>query len=104
MTSTDGEEGIDVFGIFDKDRDPPADERLNERFHQLPVTCIENILLDHEAIYKALSESLVGPRGLEEKDIESEDDMENLMIKILSDPMFFRLEMNKRLNEELYIL
>lgn len=91
--------GVDVYGIVDRDRDLSLDARIDDNFHQLSCTCIENLLLDKEAVYEALKKPIVGPSKLEDVGVYDSSDIEVGIEYIISRPSFIRHEVRKRWND-----
>jgi hypothetical protein len=91
--------GKEVFGIIDRDRNLGLSGSLSDRIHVLPATCVENLLLNSEAIFSYLTVE-VGANKLSEKGYDSDSDIDNLIDDIVSDPEFIRKEVWKRFNED----
>lgn len=94
--------GIFLFAIVDRDRDLNVDSSYSDFVHQLSVTCIENYLLDLEALYKALV-MLAGETQLKEQEVSGQNDIANLLEEIVDSDTFQHQEMKTRLNERLRI-
>jgi hypothetical protein len=92
--------GFVIYGVLDGHH-----REVKRRFdviHVWPVACIENLLLDDEAIYEALK-ALIGPIALENKGIKSKEDIQRLICEIVKDPSLHEKECEKRLSEELHV-
>ena len=91
--------GFKIFAILDKDTGAPIVR--SDFCVAWPRACIENfLLLDSEAIYKAL-QILVKDKKLKEKGIESEDDVTKLISEIIKDQSSIDQEIRKRIQEML---
>ena len=94
--------GIYLFAIVDRDRDIDIDDRYSDFVHQLSVTCIENHLLDTDALFEAL-ETLVSEEELEARGLSAPSDIESLIADIVETDKFREQEIKTRLNEQLRI-
>ncbi|AUX08933.1 hypothetical protein AArcSl_1302 [Halalkaliarchaeum desulfuricum] len=92
--------GVYIFAIVDRDRDFSIEEKYSQFIHPIPVTCIENFLLDSGAIYDAL-DVLAGDELLKENGCNSPEDIQDLLGKIITRESYKQREIRKRLNEEL---
>jgi len=89
---------IDVFGIVDRDRE--TDNQSSGPFYTLSRTCIENFLLNPEALYNSIT-TLAGDSVIARQSIEHPDDIATLIENIIESEEFKQREMKKRLNEKL---
>lgn len=92
--------GIFIFALVDRDRDINIQDEYEEFVFQLPTTCMENFLIDPEALYKSL-ETLVGETDLHSMGYEESEDIERLIDETLESDSFKKKEIETRLNEEL---
>lgn len=95
-------EGIFLFAILDRDRDLNVESGYEDFVHQLSVTCIENHLLDDEALFEAVT-TLVEESVLDEREIADPADIENELNEIVTSSRFREEEIKTRLNENLRI-
>lgn len=89
---------IDVFGIVDRDR-----ENIGQNAtpcYTLPKTCIENFLLNEDALYESIA-VLAGNSAISQRGIENSDDIRDLIVNIINSQQFRAEEVKKRLNENL---
>ncbi len=97
--------GLKIFGILDKDREnilaTKSQETRNSLF-TLPVTCMENLLLDSSILYESVN-VLAGNSKLIQLGITSSSDIDQLKNTIINEQEFFREELKVRINEELTI-
>jgi len=93
------DKGIGLYGLVDRDRDLNLENDLNDNVQSLPATCMENLLLNPDAIYQSLRDSQIGITGLEERNIDDTDDIENIIDDISTSEDFKREEVSKRWNE-----
>jgi len=94
--------GFRIFAILDRDRkkESEACDDLGIIFYW-PVACIENLLLlDNEAIYRAL-EVVAGANVLTSKGISGPEQIEKLIDEILVDPELVVEEIKKRFGDEI---
>lgn len=94
---------IHIFGILDKDREDKIKSKsvkLQASLFTLPVTCMENLLLNSEYIFEALKIS-AGNEKLTSANILTPSDINNLKEKIIQESSFLNEELHIRLNEEL---
>jgi len=95
--------GFRMFAILDKDREEFKDLDKLGIIYLLPVTCMENLLLnDVEAIYEALKVQS-GYGKLKERGINSAQDLEKLISKILHDPDLISEEIKRRIGAQIEI-
>jgi len=94
--------GIFLFAVLDGDRDLDIDSQYTDFVHQLSVTCIENHLLDAEALYKAL-EMTTGESRLNQEGITNPDDVQAYIAELVESDSFQEKEIKTRLNERLRI-
>lgn len=96
---------IHIFGILDGDREDivkTKSQEVRKSVFTLPVTCLENYLLDSEAIFESLK-ILVGHEKLSKMGITSEKDIDVLISDIIKKPDYLTDELKKRINENLTI-
>lgn len=93
------EKEVDVFGLVDRDRDLDLNDNVVSRIQSLPATCMENLLLEPEAVYLSLRESLIGVSTLELLEIEGSDDIEDIKNEIINTDDFKQKEVSTRWNE-----
>jgi hypothetical protein len=89
--------GFKIFAIVDKDVGFPE---TDSAFLTWPVHCIENFLLNPEAIYEALK-IIVGNTLLEERGIKSKEDVEKIIDEVIKDPETIELELKERVRDRL---
>lgn len=89
--------GINIYAIVDRDRDMSSNQSISERIHVLPVTMVENLILDPNALYKAISEAL--GEKIEEKGYNTQYDIDQLLNEIVTDEEFIMRESQQRWNE-----
>ena len=95
--------GFKIFAIVDKDKEPVLDrvpDRVRDFCFVLPRRCIENFLLDSEAIYEALK-VLKGEVTLQNEGIKSQRDIENLIDDIIKAPETTEEEIKNRIKTQL---
>lgn len=93
------EKGVDVFGLVDRDRELELDGDVVSRIQSLPATCIENLLLEPEAVYLSLRDSLIGISSLELAEIRGAADVEDIKNDIVNTDDFRQKEVSTRWNE-----
>jgi predicted ATP-binding protein involved in virulence len=93
------DQGIGLYGLVDRDRDLNLENDLNDNVQSLPATCMENLLLNSDAIYQSLGDSQIGITGLEERNIEGSEGIEEIIDGIIESDDFKRAEVSKRWNE-----
>ena len=91
--------GFKIFAIVDKDKEPVPD-RVRDFCFVLPRRCIENFLLDSEAIYEALK-VLKGEVTLQNEGIRSQRDIENLIDDMIKAPETIEEEIKDRIKTQL---
>ncbi|RJT04751.1 AAA family ATPase [Halococcus sp. IIIV-5B] len=89
---------IDVFGIIDKDREDISEN--SGPFYTLPRTCIENFLLDPTVLSDTLS-TLVSYDILERQEVQTPDEVADLLEEIIHRDDFKSKEITTRLNENM---
>lgn len=97
--------GLKIFGILDKDRENTLSSKSQETQNSLltlPVTCMENLLLDSSILYESVN-VLAGNSKLIQLGITSSSDIDQLKNTIINEQEFFREELKVRINEELTI-
>jgi hypothetical protein len=95
--------GFKIFAILDRDREEVKDLDKIGIVYLLPVTCMENLLLnDIEAIYEALKIQ-AGYEKLKEKGINSAQDLEKLIRKMLHDPELISKKIKRRIGTQIEI-
>lgn len=97
--------GLKIFGILDKDRENTLSSKSQETQNSLltlPVTCMENLLLDSTILYESVN-VLAGNSKLIQLGITSSSDIDQLKNTIINEQEFFREELKVRINEELTI-
>ena len=97
--------GIRIYGILDQDRETAVKSQsveIRKSIFTLPVTCMENYLLDSESIYESLK-VLVGSEKLETMNIKSLNDIDQLKNTIINEPAYTTEDLKKRINESLTI-
>ena len=90
--------GIDVFSIVDSDRNDVDDP--SGPFYPLPRTCLENFLLGPDVLYDGLS-TLVPYETLRSEDIQSSDDVDDLISNLIEQESFRTREIKTRLSENM---
>lgn len=94
--------GIYLFAIVDRDRDIDIDDQYRDFVHQLSVTCIENHLLDSDALFEALT-TLASETELETAGLSDPSDVDSLIADIVDTDEFREQEIKTRLNEQLRV-
>jgi len=89
--------GFKVFAIVDKDKEPA---RASDFCFVLPRACIENFLLDPEAIYEALK-VIKGEIELQIRGIKSQKEIESLIEEIIKTPEFIEEEIKEKIKIQL---
>lgn len=92
------ESGIQLYAIVDGDRDPT--EISSTYIYSLPVSEIENILLQPEALFQTV-QTLASEEKLRRLNIESERDIENILNNIISRDNIINEEIRLHINETL---
>jgi hypothetical protein len=92
--------GIFIFALVDRDRNIKIDDSYEDFVSQLSVTCIENHLLDADALFEALNLLAVEER-LAEEDVTSPGDIDDLLSDIVDSKKFRQTEIKTRLHEKL---
>jgi len=90
--------GVNLYAIIDRDRDLELDKGVSNNIHALPVTSIENLILKPDVIFETVEE-LLG-RRLQSMGYESSKDIENLLVRIITDDRFIQKEAQTRWNEK----
>jgi len=90
--------GVNLYAVVDRDRDLNLDRDVSDNIHTLPVTSIENIVLNPKAIFKTVEEML--GRGLPDFPYDNPEDIESLLEDIVIDQEFINAESQTRWNEQ----
>ena len=91
--------GFKIFAIVDRDRELIKSSKFCFVWSR---TCIENFLLDFEAIYEALR-VIKGDVELQNRGIMSQDDIKALIEEIIRDPKFIDEEIKEKIKNQLKI-
>lgn len=94
--------GVEVYAIVDRDRDWKLSDNVEDRIFVLPVTCIENLLLDFEILHAGV-DTLADEAQLRSQNVHSSADLEALVMRIIGSDEFKQKEMRKRVGERLSI-
>jgi DNA polymerase III delta prime subunit len=89
--------GFKMFAIVDKDVGLPE---TDPALLTWPVHCIENFLLNPEAIYEALK-IIAGNTSLESRGVKSKEDVERIIDEVIKDPEIIELEVKERIRDRL---
>ena len=95
--------GFKIFGILDKDRESILSSKSTETkssLYTLPITCLENLLLDSSVIYESVS-TLAGSIKVNQLGVKSASDIDILKTTIINDPGYLTEELKVRINENL---
>ena len=95
--------GIQVFGIFDKDREKiimNKSSSTQKTLFPLPVYCMENLFLKSDFVFESLK-VLGGQTKLDQMKIKNPQDIDNLKKSIINNADFYQEELKTRINEEL---
>jgi len=89
--------GINIYAILDRDRDMERliqnkNNETKKRISILPLTCIENYLINNEAIFQVLTR-LIGKEKLIEKEIYSSGDIGKVIDRIIESSDFREKEL-----------
>ncbi|RBI59522.1 hypothetical protein DMJ13_23265 [halophilic archaeon] len=94
--------GVEVHAIVDRDREWNLDSNIEDRVFILPVTCVENLLLDPSLIYSAI-DTLADETEIRSHNLRSASDMSNIINEIIRSDRFKSRELQKRIGDRLSI-
>lgn len=91
--------GIEIFALVDKDRDTETSNgEITKRIHQIPATCIENLLLKPSALSKVITDVL-GEENATSLGFQSSKSTKNELEELAVSEEFVSHETHKRWNE-----
>ena len=90
--------GINLYAIIDRDRELNLDRTISDNIHVLPVSSIENIALQPEAIFKTIKQ--YHGREMSNYGYSDPNDIESLLESIILDDGFIEFESQTRWNEQ----